>query len=147
MPTAGGDRCPQTPTRPPVPDAGDEAAAPGYTVRRADSQEGRDRAWQAGSAADKHPKFGMKTAGGGKEGSWALVITLDLGSEREKGAFVGLSRTDNPGRATARAEALRPGAFSRVSGEPEPGVGVGVEPRHETSPYPPPAETQRHRLR
>ena len=90
----------------------------------------------------KHPKFGMKTAGGGKEGSWALVITLDLGSEREKGAFVGLSRKDNPGRATARAEALRPGAFSRVSGEPEPGVGVGWSPAMK-----PPLTPHQQRLR
>ena len=128
VPTADGDPCPQTPTRPPVPDAGDEAAAPGYTVRRADSQEGRDRAWQAGSAADKHPKFGMKTAGGGKEGSWALVITLELGSQREKGAVVGLSRKDSPGRATARAEALRPAPSAGFRGSLNLAWGWGWSP-------------------
>lgn len=70
-PTAGGDRGPGLGTLTPTPvlDSGDEAAAPGCTVRRADGQEGRDRAWQAASAADKHPNLGMKIAGGGKEGS------------------------------------------------------------------------------
>lgn len=142
-PTAGGDQGPVlgTPMPMPVLDAGDKAAAPGCTVRRADGQEGRDGAWPAGSAADKHRNLGMKIVGGGKEGSWAPAMTLELGSQREKGAVVGLSQKDSPSRATARAEALSPGDVRGAV------PGVGVESCHETFPQAPPAETQGRHLR
>lgn len=70
-------------------------------------------------------------------------MTLELGSQREKGAVVGLSQKDSPGRATARAEALSPGDVRGAV----PGVGVGVESCHETFLQAPPAETQGRHLR
>ena len=100
-----------------VPDTGDGAAALGSTVRWVDGQEGRDGAWQVGTAVDRHPKGGKKTAGGGEEGSWGPVMTLELGSLREKAAVLGLSQKDSPGRGTAKAEALSPSAFMRIWGE------------------------------
>ena len=49
------------------------------TVRRVDGQEGRNGAWQVGTAVGRHPKWVKNTAGGGEEGSWGPVITLGWG--------------------------------------------------------------------
>lgn len=68
---------------------GDKAAAPGCTVRRRTVRKDETGRGQRGQLLTNTGNLGMKIVGEGRRGPWAPAMTLELGSQREKGAAVG----------------------------------------------------------
>lgn len=124
-----GHRRPQTPTRPLGARRRGRGSGSGWYSQTGGLSGRTSWGVASGDGCGQTPQAGQDTpSGGGEERSWGPVLTLELGSLREKAAVLGLSQKDSPGRGTAKAEALSPSAFIRIWGEPCLAWGWGWSP-------------------